>query len=120
MKEQRVQGLYFQRAPVLKRPPQTPLPDPDEDPAWYGEFFLQYPLSDTAVPMHHGHVFKAIAELRVIVNDVARAAYSESGPVTILGAQYLELRERFMRWYESLPVVLGPSKIVWPVQCKMQ
>jgi hypothetical protein len=73
-----LQGLYYFRAPQLKGLPATPLPDPDENPEWYGEIWLQLPSSPgSRISTNHGHVFKAIVRLRQIANDIASIVFQE-------------------------------------------
>lgn len=50
----------------LGEPPEVSLPDPDENPAWYGEFALVYPPSTAPTPMNWPYTFRAMCDLRVI------------------------------------------------------
>ncbi|KAM3464907.1 hypothetical protein NHJ6243_001973 [Beauveria neobassiana] len=39
----------------LQYEPAAPLPDPDTNPEWYGEFLLQYPSNQKTIPMNYPH-----------------------------------------------------------------
>ncbi|KAJ3453762.1 hypothetical protein MRS44_018394 [Fusarium solani] len=68
---QSMQGFHCLRAPLIREPPATPMPDLDEEPSWYGELWLRYPPSSTLFPMHFGYVYRAQTELRRIANGIA-------------------------------------------------
>lgn len=61
--------------PLLENPPTCPLPGPDADPDHYAEIFVTYPGSDVPIEIGNGHVFRAISEFRIILNDIAKQAF---------------------------------------------
>ena len=113
-------GYHFQTPPLMTGAPVVPLPDPDENPEWFGDFNIQYPLSETLFTTSHGHLFKAWSDLRAIANDLGLAIYSGHGPAAIHANKYLEFHEQLDKWFSSLPVVLQPRNIVWPSQFNLQ
>jgi len=110
------------KAPLIREPPKVPLPDPNHHPAWFGEFWIKYPLSQTLCPTHYGHFFKAKTEFCIILNRVATELFDKQGgkitqcpPKTVAG-----FAQQFKAWYLSLPDPLTPKKIVFPSQLKIQ
>jgi hypothetical protein len=117
-----LQGLYYFRAPQLKGLPATPLPDPDENPEWYGEIWLQLPSSPgSRISTNHGHVFKAIVRLRQIANDIASIVFQE-GKVTrsLTFTEIVAFRRRLDEWYAELPEPIMPRHMVFPSHLKVQ
>ncbi|KAH9903958.1 nitrate assimilation regulatory protein nirA [Xylariomycetidae sp. FL2044] len=108
--------------PLVHRPPDHTLPDPDQNPTWYGELWVRYPSSQVHVCMHHSHVFKSKVELVQVVNRVATYLFSE-GRDNVIGHPAHDIIVGFVndmhRWYSSLPACLTPDKIVFPSQLKL-
>lgn len=103
----------------MKAPPETPLPNPEEQPRFYGEFYLQYPLEDSLRAMDSGFFFQAWSLMRVIVNELASVAFS--GDANSMPADtWLSFRQRLESWFTALPASLAPKNIVWPAQYAMQ
>ena len=117
-----LQGLHFFRAPLLKEPPLTALPIPNEAPSWYGEFWLQYPsVKDKLFPMHYGHVFRAIAMLRLIANDIACAIFeNDSVKRSLTPDEITMFSSRLKAWFRDLPDSITPTKVALPCQLKIQ
>lgn len=114
-------SYYFYREPLIRLPPEVPLPDPESNPAWYSEVWLRYPTTGAVVPMYHGHTFRAIAALRVILNDIAQQVFTrpkERQAISWDEASYF--RQRLDHLFATLPGVLTPSKIVFPCHMKLQ
>ncbi|KAH8666968.1 hypothetical protein BX600DRAFT_511851 [Xylariales sp. PMI_506] len=105
-------GFNFMQPPLLKSPPYEPLPDPSEDPSWYGEIWLKYPLSQSLVPSYFGHVFQSRCQFRVIMNDFCHAAFSTSQTHSFEKAD--ELHSRLKIWFDRLPEPLSARAIVLP------
>lgn len=105
-------------APLIKKPPLWTLPDPEQDPSWYGEIRVKYPLNHGLSSMHMGEVFRAKSQFRIIMNEFCIAAYSDYSKVDINLAYYF--RERLEDWYNGLPESLTPKKIVLPGQLQLQ
>ncbi|KAL0931448.1 C6 transcription factor [Colletotrichum truncatum] len=118
-KLQSLQSYHFLVAPLIKEPPQTPLPDPDQYPEWYGETFLRYPLSRTLVPMHFGHLANSKFRLAVIINSLVGHLFSPTGSTPPASQTISEYLPKLTSWFTSLPKCLGPSEIVFPVQLKL-
>lgn len=117
----RLQALHFFRAPMLRDPPATLLPDPNEDPLWFGEMWIKYPANAILFPMHLGHVFKGIAGLRHIANDIAYLMYEGTRVLrSLTDREVLHFQSRLDEWYGSLPDCMKPKNIVRPCQLKVQ
>ena len=116
-------SYHFFKAPLIREPPRTPLPDPKQNIAWYGEFWLKYPLNQTLSPMYYGHLFKAKCEFCVIINRVATELFGKGGggKATQCHSKTLaRLARDFTSWYSLLPGPLRPERIVFPSQFKLQ
>jgi len=105
-------------APLLKKPPEIPLPHPSTDAEWYGETWVKYPLNQHLSPLYFGHVFRARSQFRIIMNDFCQTAYGEGSSVTLSKAT--ELRLRLGKWFEELPTPLQPRAIVLPGHMQLQ
>ncbi|EWY81238.1 hypothetical protein FOYG_15513 [Fusarium oxysporum NRRL 32931] len=111
-------AFSFMLSPLIKEPPKWPLPDPSEDPSWYGEIWVKYPLNHGLSPMYLGEVIHARSQFRIIMNEFCDAAYSEGSKVGVNLAY--QFRERLEEWYENLPALLTPRRIVLPGQLQLQ
>lgn len=110
-------GFSFMHAPLLKTPPVEPLPDPLEDPEWFGEIWVKYPSSQSLSPSSFGHVFHAKSQFRIIMNEFCEAAYSKDSTITL--EQAYQLRSRLITWYLGLPASLCAKTIVLPAQLQL-
>jgi hypothetical protein len=104
--------------PLLTKPPEEPLPDPTEDPDWYGEVWVRYPLNQTLSPLYFGQLFKVKAEQRLIMNKFCFRAYTED--VCVGMDEAYELFAQLVTWYENLPASFQPRTIVLPSQLQLQ
>ena len=114
----RLVGFSFMLDPLLKSPPDEPLPDPDEDSQWYGEIWVKYPLSSALLPSYFGHVFRARCQFRRIMNEFCQVAYSKSSVVTL--DQAAELYSQLKVWFGGLPRPLLPRMIALPGHLQLQ
>ena len=71
-------AYYFFTPPLLLDLPSTPLPDPAENPGFYGEIWLRYPLDQQLYPMGVGHNMRAFCGLRAILNDLCAVSFNLS------------------------------------------
>jgi hypothetical protein len=125
---------HYLAVPLIREPPKIPLPDPEENPAWYGEFWIKYPLNQTLYPMYYGQVFKARSEFCAIVNRISLGLFDREGKE---GKECEEGEEvgkaaqpslknvvgfigDFTAWYVSLPEPLTAKRIVFPSQISLQ
>ncbi|RGP63193.1 nitrate assimilation regulatory nira [Fusarium sporotrichioides] len=117
-----VQDYHTLQPPLRENYPFEPLPDPVEDPAWYGSFWIVYPLADAPLLVQHGPLWKAKLELAMIMNDISIAFFgkeeAEVDKPTRLSLA-LMFTKRLTAWYSSLPVSLSPARIVFPSQFKL-
>ncbi|KAH7215812.1 hypothetical protein DER44DRAFT_806843 [Fusarium oxysporum] len=104
-------AFSFMLSPLIKEPPKWPLPDPSEDPSWYGEIWVKYPLNHGLSPMYLGEVIHARSQFRIIMNEFCDAAYSEGSKVGVNLAY--QFRERLQEWYENLPASLTPRRMLF-------
>ncbi|KXJ86060.1 putative C6 transcription factor [Microdochium bolleyi] len=105
-------AFSFVIRPLLREPPKWPLPDPASDLAWYGEFWVKYPLRHSLTPASFGQVFRARSQFRVIMNDYSQAACSPTSKPTHGEAN--QFRARLDSWFAGLPKPLLPRFIVLP------
>ncbi|KAE9579504.1 hypothetical protein CGMCC3_g4725 [Colletotrichum fructicola] len=105
-------SFSFMIPPLVKEPPDWPLPDPTREGGWYGEIWLQYPLVPGLQPTHFGHIFRTRAKFRVIMNEYCDAAFSPNGVISLDKAN--RLHEKLRRWYSDLPEPLKPKTIALP------
>ena len=118
----RLQGYYFFREPLIRDPPATPLPDPDEDPDWYGEIWLRYPLSSTLYPAHLGYTMRSISQLRVILCEIAWSGTFRDRECTrgLSYGEVMQFKKKLDSWFDCLPDPLKPNKVVFPWHLKTQ
>ncbi|KAG8159982.1 hypothetical protein KVR01_010619 [Diaporthe batatas] len=124
-------GYYFMRRPWLSDPPEVALPDPDQDPGWYGEFALEYPSAPGPTPMRWPHTFRAMCGLRVIMNQVAHEAFRDDDDdhhnhhppqASVAGLprhRALGIQARLREWYAGLPEPLRPRMAVLPSHLRL-
>lgn len=104
--------------PLLRKPPDQPLPDPSENVGWYGEIWVRYPANQNLSPSHFGHMFKARSHFRVLMNEACHIAYTKGSKMTL--EQASGLYSRLRSWYDGLPRPLQPKTIVLPGHLQLQ
>lgn len=118
-----LQAYALLEPPLIQTPPAAPLPDPADDPDWYGQIWLQYPLDPKLYSAHFPQQFRAQAKIRTIMNDgwlrLLRRGPSHSGVGPGLHQAY-EFSARLRRWYDNLPAPLSPGQITLPSQLMLQ
>lgn len=114
----RLVGFSFMIPPVLEKLPADPLPEPEQDPSFYGEIWLRYGGSQTLTEMHFGHLFKAKCEFRIIMQRFCSTAFAKGVEVELDHAY--ELYSQLKYWYNSLPAPLQPRRIVLPCHLQLQ
>lgn len=68
-----------------------------------------------------GHLFKAAAEIRVIMNDRCLQCFGKLAPSPrVTMEQALGFHTRLKDWYDNLPGPLTPERIVSPGQFMLQ
>ncbi|KAL6808365.1 nitrate assimilation regulatory protein nirA [Trichoderma camerunense] len=94
---------------------------PEEDPEWYGEIWVKYPLSQTPIQMNFPHFFKAKCELGLIVTQIAVDLFEagERGSTRDPRESVAGHLEALESWSSSLPMSLKPSEIVFPFHLKL-
>ncbi|KAF4977105.1 hypothetical protein FDECE_18393 [Fusarium decemcellulare] len=108
------------RPPLIATPPEFPLPDPTLCPQWYGDFWIKYPLDRMPTTAHHGHDFKARAELMTIMNEIAVEYFSGIRPREGRSMKtILKLYAKLKAWHDTLPEPLTVKRIVLPSQLKL-
>ncbi|KAI1758691.1 hypothetical protein GGR53DRAFT_215836 [Hypoxylon sp. FL1150] len=119
------QRFYFTRPPFIRDPPDHALPDPAQDPRWYGETWIRYPLGQAVYPTNLGHVIRANFELRILMNAMASELFAaadvdaDAGPPRSTVAQVLDCKARLDSWFTRLPEPLMPTKVVLPDHIKI-
>lgn len=105
-------------APLLRDPPGWRLPDPSEQPDWYGEIWINYATSDRLLSSSFGLVFQARSRFRIIMNEACQTAFSKDTEMDLVTASlYLS---RLKSWYGDLPSPLLPESIVLPGHLQLQ
>ncbi len=104
--------------PLLTEPPNWHLPDPSENPLWYGEVWVNYPLSRCLVPQYFGQVFKTKSLFRILMNEACQIAYSTGSEMTMDKAD--QLFKKLEGWYNALPSPLRPEAVVLPAHLQLQ
>jgi hypothetical protein len=117
----RVQCYYFMIPPLIRFPPETALPHPDQDSDRYPELWLQYPDGQALVPTQFGHFFAAKNRLMTIINRISFKFFkkdsSNSNPKSSTVVRFIT---ELQKWYSVLPHCLGASEVVFPSQLKLQ
>ncbi|KAJ4406241.1 hypothetical protein N0V91_004693 [Didymella pomorum] len=103
----------YLRAPLLKDPPQIPLPDMELDPQWYGETWVQYPHDQNLTALCLGHHMKAEAELFTIFNELSYLCFGRPSR-SLITSEILSLKGKFDAWKAALPGTLQPGALVLP------
>ncbi|KAF5000287.1 hypothetical protein FGRMN_1919 [Fusarium graminum] len=104
--------------PLIKKRPRWPLPNPSEDPSWYGEVWVRYPLNHGLSPCYIGEVLRAKSQFRVITNEFCEAAYSKNSKMDVDLAY--DFYGKLEHWHDSLRGPLTPKRIVLPGQFHIQ
>lgn len=112
--------------PLIKKPPDVPLPDPATNPEWYGQIWLKYPGDSKLHTTHFPYQFQAQCQVRVTMNDMwmerfgsSRQSSPEGGTTMLPSTQLEQTTEFYARlkaWFDSLPDPLTPPRIVFPSQ----
>lgn len=115
-----LQSYHYLKPPCIKEPPKTPLPDPMEQPQWYGELWVMYPLNQSPLPTYHGLLFKAKADYWTIITEFLLLSLSRPRATARLPVhKILGFYNRLRAWLHGLPEPLTPKKIVLPHQLKL-
>ncbi|KAK0673333.1 putative nitrogen assimilation transcription factor [Cercophora samala] len=115
---QSLSSYHYLKPPLMTRPPDTPLPDPSENPQWWGELWIRYPQTPARLPTYHGHLMKARANFWTIMNDFSLASFSQPR-VKMPLEQVVGFYNRLRAWLRDLPEPLTPKRIVLPHHLKL-
>ncbi|GAB1321084.1 hypothetical protein MFIFM68171_11294 [Madurella fahalii] len=102
--------------PLLRAPPDIPLPDPSADPEWYGQIWLRYPLDTKLYTTNFPYLFHAGLGIRRIMNDICVQRFGQSGSASATLAKANEFYHRLKNWYDNLPEPLKPERVTLPAQ----
>jgi hypothetical protein len=114
---------YFLFIPsLIREPPATPPPSPDDDPQWYGELLLQYPAEKSLIPLHFPQWTKFKFDLLAILRPVTSEVLEEGEKRDPADRQVLFLGalSRLKALFAALPAPLSPSQIVFPLHMALQ
>ena len=106
--------------PLLHTPPPYPLPDPITSPKWYGELQVKYSIDTENFSTHFGLLFKAKAEICVIMNEISACCFTDSSNPTLSLIDLNSFNSRLDTWFDSLPNSLHPRNIILPGQIMLQ
>lgn len=104
--------------PLLSEAPACDLPDPSNDPDWYGEVWVKYPLDENLLPTYFGHLIHTRSRFRIIMNQASRAAHADGSELGLEKAK--DILAQLNIWYDSLPTSLQPKYIVLPQHLQIQ
>jgi len=97
------------------------MPDPKQNPSWYGECWLLYPVSPAPIPAEHGHTIKSMTELHIILHNIScRAFHNGQSTRRLSWEEAMEFKQMLDNWFHTLPDVLSPKNVVFPWHLKMQ
>ncbi|KJZ73898.1 hypothetical protein HIM_06791 [Hirsutella minnesotensis 3608] len=111
--------FYLLGQPIVMEPPATPLPDPPSAPTLVGELYVQYPPSQTLVPIFLSQCFCAFGQLRALMMEVMLAAQPTAQSIvehSMSAQEATHFRNKLLTWYNSLPVELQAKNVVLPHQ----
>ena len=113
--------FHIFRSPLLTECPAEPLPAASKAQIYQGEIWTRYPLAQSLEPTQNGVSFKAIAELRTIMNNIACCSFRHEEKVRAVPlARAREFFNELQAWYDDLPESLTPRNIVLPCHLKIQ
>jgi hypothetical protein len=104
--------------PLLTEPPSDALPDPSSSARWYGEIWVKYPGTQHLHPSHFSYLFKAKAELRMIMGKFCTLAYSKD--IMVAPETAYDLYSQLNSWSANLPGPLQARNIVFPAHLQLQ
>jgi hypothetical protein len=114
-------SYYMFRTPHLRRPPEIPLPDPTTHSKWYGEIWIQYPRSQTLIPLCLGNKMKCETILRIIMNEIALQSFGELNLIRPLPlSETIAYARKLDGWIRDLPDILAPKQVVLPPHLSLQ
>ena len=113
------------RPPLIASPPEEPLPSHVDAPLLCPELWVKYGASDhePPAPCHFGSSFIAIAEFRVIMNEVARQSFPVARNGVFPGFRLEETLRYYMQlyaWFDNLPEALSARHAILPCHLKIQ
>lgn len=109
-------SFHYRLPPLFDEAPESPLPSVHEDPSWYPEIYVRYPLDSTTIAIGFGPVIKAMVELQQITHDVSRHYWGgfDRSPNDLSA-----FRRRLDDWFCSLPEPLTSTNIILPMHLRI-
>jgi hypothetical protein len=108
-----VVAYHYVHPPEMSTIPAIALPGPDEEPDFYGDFLLQYPLEQELQPMQFPWTFKVMMDHGALMHR-----FSTTRARGQAGIQ--DFASGLRQWYRNLPRMLLPENIVLPHHYKAQ
>jgi hypothetical protein len=102
-------SYQFHQPAYLTDAPEDTLPD---DPAWFGELHIRYPLGGTLFPLQLNICVRAKCKLRSILNALSLQAFGGACGLSL--EQATTFKEQLDEWFYALPDSLTPGKIMLP------
>ena len=107
--------------PLVKTPPAAPLPDPDENRGWYGEFQVQYPLDESLHTLNSAHFFEVKCGLSLLLNDLCASLFAATSQASPPSTEELKQHLKTLgAWHFFLPPSQSPAKVVYPFELNLQ
>lgn len=109
-------SFHYRVPPLFDQAPESPLPSVHEDPSWYSEIYVRFPLDSTALPIGFGPAMNAMVKLQHIAHDVSNyywggTSRSHNDPAIF--------RYRLDDWFLSLPERLSVDNIILPMHLRI-
>ncbi|KAJ4138811.1 hypothetical protein NW768_002684 [Fusarium equiseti] len=109
-------SFHYRLLPLFDEEPESPLPCAHEQPSWYPEIYVRYPLDNTVVSIGFGPSMKAMVDLQHIAHDFARYYW---GGYSQLPNDPLPFRLRLDGWLRDLPEPLKSRNIILPMHLRI-
>ena len=113
-----VVSYHYKELPPQNEIPAAPFPNPDLEPEFYGELHLRYPLGQILQPMHFGWSLHKTIMHGVLMHKYSTKRFAYDG--TANAADVQEFADGLRGWYQTLPDVLLPERLVLPTHFKAQ
>ncbi|KAJ4213866.1 hypothetical protein NW760_014979 [Fusarium oxysporum] len=109
-------SFHYRLPPLFDEAPEFPLPSVHEDPSWYPEIYVRYPLDNTVITTGFSHVIKAMVELQQITHNISCHYWggfnrSPNNPSAF--------RRQLDDWFCNLPEPLTFSNIILPMHLRI-
>lgn len=103
--------FVYSRKFKIEKPPQVVLPDPSDQPWFYADVSVQYPLSEEVIPLHLDYKMFFELELYLILGERGGAPPIEQ---TLLADAFI-MKRKLDRWLARVGAVFEPKALAFPI-----